>query len=224
MTSFLIQNICKFNQSLDEHDKPPDKHVTKSFKRKGGAEKIRQKKIKLLAVEAEKCEYRLTQFFYKSKAGSSATDSNDGDYHSLTRTIIDEVQVLNTNDSDVAITQTGPVNENELLVEPPGSDSSIEEESALTQDQRNTVIATFAAEDVHPNYLTKNFFQRSMRSDLGLFFSYHPCQPSNILDDKGKQFNTRALFYQENDRNRKWLSYCQEKNAFIMLRLFSFFQ
>ncbi|GLV42880.1 hypothetical protein CBL_09960 [Carabus blaptoides fortunei] len=161
------------------------------IKRKGGAEKLRLKKQKVLEASAQKCD-KLTNVF--ACPHSSTSNAVAG---TLAET---EVGVTNSSYQDQELVYI----EHQL----DDQKSEIEQEHITTQHADAADLATSelqTEEDINaiPSF---NYFVHPEKCQLDLFFKYHPKQ--DISDPVLKK-----AIYRKDGSNRKWLTYSEKQNA-----------
>ncbi|KAL5236899.1 hypothetical protein ACI65C_004309 [Semiaphis heraclei] len=189
-------------------------------KRKGGAQKVREKNKKLLTSQANLCRpitelfsIPLTQKSDKCTTPSNITISNAVNDCTSNNTFLNSVNVSN-----------------EILCNGPNSDEAVnckyvdntlntlEKENAMqicalvNADVEDEVIMV---EDVDKNNLLDNNFKKPMPSGINDFFKFHPKQP-----DTEKLFKSSKAYFRSSSIKRQWLSFDdQSKSLFCSVCL-----
>ncbi|XP_025194264.1 uncharacterized protein LOC112593893 [Melanaphis sacchari] len=149
-------------------------------KRKGGAEREREKSKKLLMLSGKQC-MKLDSYFGKRNPVTLSTDSeNISDHNNLSFETDHTSQDINefTNDEKIL--------------------DSKNSSSALMQLQHDTPV-------INPEKNVElNKFKKPNSHNLMYFFQIHPVQPS---DDSILPFSSKKVFFRNNKLNRNWCTY-----------------
>ena len=165
-------------------------------KRKGGAEKLREKKKKLMASEAEKCS-KLTDMFTKKVSQEMSSEGHAG---------IEKGEKQADN---------GPTEHQANHIH---EDNNSQGEA---DDDHGDIREKSGHDDVHSEEEIRNEpetcqtntdlrFERPKPCDRGPFFAWHPIQP---VEDKCLKFPPNKVFKRKNGSKRMWLSYNDTKEA-----------
>lgn len=170
---------------------------TKKRKQKGGAEKERDRKRKLLEKSTTKCQ-KISDIFSRSHASTSAEDeefvfSVDPKFTMNSDvTMTDDLERAMADETEKVLSQGNPA-----TLEPPEENNS---EKSATKNQPPTNDTSFTEACDHSRY-----FKRPEPSELPSFLKFHPQQST-------KDPVLRNAFSGEGNVNRQWLSY-DEKNS-----------
>lgn len=156
---------------------------------KGGAQKIREKKQKLMQESAKHCS-KITDIYNNISKPNAVKPVHD---ISLTP---DEATTI-ANCTSEASTST------------PSEITNI-----CTSDESKNSTKSESSENILQSsdftYLPDSYFLRPSLNDQQDFISKHPCQPPV---SKNLPFLPHQVFTRPNGSSRKWLSFCKEKNG-----------
>ncbi|XP_034062116.1 uncharacterized protein LOC117539872 [Gymnodraco acuticeps] len=158
-------------------------------KRKGGAQKLRDKKMKALEEGSAKSK-KITDFSFGPAAGSSCSTTTTGE-------------------ADVTLADTAAI--------PSGSESSNETDTAQRHLEPSTSSDMMAEDDPAADTdrvsqgqdvsaTPVDYFTRPMSGTLDLFFRFHPQQ-------KADKAVVQRAFFCKDGTNRKWLSYSEAREV-----------
>lgn len=174
-----------------------------NFKRKckGGAEKVRDKKLKLLAEDGAK--YRnLVDLFKVTPAASEETISKQA---ASTSTQPEPEETRNdVNSHSVVPSNFFPIDafvhletDNTTMTKEMPTNKNSENDSSVIDEKNDT---------------SYNYFKRPEENNLQTFFNFHPIQPK--ASETNLPFtNAHRVFCRSDGINRNWLSYGEESKA-----------
>jgi hypothetical protein len=177
---------------------------------KGGAEKVRDKKLKILGKDGAKCRNLVDLF--------KATPIQTKDTGSQQTPSASKQPDTNRNDDNNQHSVQSVVPTNLI---PTLHLENVTEPSELT-DNTTLAVADLNAENdsservtetsVIDNKNTSYYFKRPRQNTLQSFFKFHPIQPSGSETDLPFT-NAYRVFFRSNGINRNWVSYFKESKA-----------
>lgn len=171
-------------------------------KRKGGAEKIRIKKQKKLKANTEKCR-KLTDLF------SCKLQTNENlPGPSRTQIYREEPAKYAMLEEKSIEAEEKAKKENKLEDEKEAAEDKTEktEHAAILEHEKVCKLAINNKIESSKVLSGLNYFVKPHKKDLDIFFAYHPNQ--DISDPLLQRTVNRR-----DGTNRKWLTYCQDKNS-----------
>ncbi|XP_022182782.1 uncharacterized protein LOC111042460 [Myzus persicae] len=196
-------------------------------KRKGGAQKTREKNKKLLFSQANKCRPISELFSIPpiQKSNNCTTTSNTTISNAVNDCSVDDTflntvdvsnQILSNNSNSDEVVNCKDVNNTLNILEKENVMKVCALVNADVDDDKDIVMV----EDVDNNNLldnnfTLNYFQKPMLSSINDFFKYHPKQPH-----VEKLFKSSKAYFRSNSIKRQWLSFDnQSKSLFCSVCL-----
>jgi hypothetical protein len=176
-------------------------------KYKGGAEKVRDKKLKILAKDGAKCRnlvdlFKVTPIQTKDTVSKQTPSAN--------------TQPEENQNDDNGQNSVVPANSIPTL--------HLETELSELTDHTISTKTALAVADLNPENNSSEFsviddknniscyFKRPRHNTLQSFFKFHPIQPST--SETNLPFtNAQRVFFRSDGINRNWVSYCQESKA-----------
>ncbi|XP_025206914.1 uncharacterized protein LOC112602807 [Melanaphis sacchari] len=153
-------------------------------KRKGGAEKMREKKKKLLIKSSESC-LKINQCFSSNTHSDSVMKKNLCNQPQIS------IQNSNVSNDEVNFGASTSSTSSNLMDF---------EDNQLVQNQDVIVVKDINVDIYEKSQIS--YFKKPNKNYLGQFFEYHPQQP--FLDIP---FKSTKAFYRKNKTQRGWLSY-----------------
>jgi hypothetical protein len=168
-------------------------------KRKGGAEKIRLKKQKLLEASGQKC-VKLTSVFKCSSSSSTSTPDAVAE-------VVTEVININSLSQDQELSCTGQQLHDHIEIEQENVNTHHAHTPALDSPHPSASEQQTEQDDSHLDLdVSFDYFKYPKKGQLDFFFKYHPKQD---ISDPVLQ---RAI-YRKDGSKRKWLTYSEEQGA-----------
>ena len=178
--------------------------INSKRKCKGGAEKVRDKKLKILGKDGAKCR-NLVDLFKATPIQTKDTVSQQ----TPTSTQPDTNRNDDNNQHSVVPTNLIPTLHLENVTEL--TDNTIFMKTTLAVadlNPENDSSETSVIDDKNTSY----YFKRPRQNTLQSFFKFHPIQPSASETDLPFT-NAHRVFFRSNGINRNWVSYCKESKA-----------
>uniref|UniRef100_A0A8C5PR13 HAT C-terminal dimerisation domain-containing protein n=1 Tax=Leptobrachium leishanense TaxID=445787 RepID=A0A8C5PR13_9ANUR len=189
------------------------KNECKRKKSKGGAEKEREKKKKMLEKDASQCQKVSSMF--KSMTAKHAMALENPSYEGGSTSSTDApVETPGRALQPIDATEKGSECTNESYIEEERDKPAIlEVEELATQ---NVPLASHEIDEAEKSDMGlaeadrfKLWFARPKSETFGAFFKFHPCQP-NL-----PSFNSIKLYQRRDGKRRQWLTYSHAHEAFF---------
>ncbi|CAI6358093.1 unnamed protein product [Macrosiphum euphorbiae] len=176
-------------------------------KRKGGAQKQREKKNKLLISEASKCK-NLDSYFTSSKniniiSNNSLASANS---HLNQNTGI----ISNENFKNVSSITVDQYSKDQASTS--SSDTNLDTivKPIKCNTENEVYISNNISKNIEKTYDNSSiFFCTPLPNERNQFFEYHPIQPFQDM----LPFNPRLVFQRKDGSNRQWLTFSHEKKT-----------
>ncbi|KAL0149201.1 hypothetical protein M9458_055435 [Cirrhinus mrigala] len=166
-------------------------------KGKGGAEKLRAKKIKILEVDASTCA-KITDMFSAVASVSKPTVPDD--------TLQKQVNIAHGGE----VTSHGGTQAEEQVSDSEVKEGQSEQECVIeTASQVELAVEERDREEQAVDYFARPTYLPAM---MQVFLNHHPKQDV-------KNPVVKKVFTSKDSKSRKWLTYCHERHAFCFLCL-----